>query len=317
MTFQLKPIHTKSNTFGFPNSTSKLFFFILNKLKNNKQSNLFSDVYFTPILVDELVKHAHQLIDSNAIGIFNIVGSERMSKYEFGIKLAKHFNFDSGLLNKISINDKSSLVKRPKDMSLSNTKLCQALNCEIASFDEQLQTLKEQKNKDAENQVVLDIIPYGRHYIDEDDIESVVDVLRNGMLTQGPKVLEFEKKVANYVGAKYAVAVANGTAALHLANMALGLGSGDEVITSTNTFVATSNSILYVGAKPVFVDIDPKTLNIDVERIEDTIINQYKWETCIDTNSTWRIGDGTASFYNYIYTLFARCCMSCAALHCI
>ena len=247
--------------------------FILNKLKNNKQSNLFSDVYFTPILVDELVKHTHQLIDSNAMGIFNIVGSERMSKYEFGIKLAKHFNFDSGLINKISINDKSSLVKRPKDMSLSNTKLCQALNCEIASFDEQLQTLKKQKNKDADNQVVLDIIPYGRHYIDEDDIQSVVNVLRHGMLTQGPKVFEFEKKVANYVGAKYAVAVANGTAALHLTCMALDLGEGDEVITSPNTFVATSNSILYVGAKPVFVDIDNQTLNIDIDQIEQVIID--------------------------------------------
>ena len=247
--------------------------FILNKLKNNKQSNLFSDVYFTPILVDELVKKTHQLIDSNAIGIFNIVGSERMTKYEFGIKLTKHFNFDSGLINKISINAKSSLVKRPKDMSLSNKKLCQVLNCEIASLDEQLQTLKEQKNKDADNQVVLDIIPYGRHYIDEDDIQSVVNVLRHGMLTQGPKVLEFEKKVANYVGAKYAVAVANGTAALHLTCMALDLGEGDEVLTSPNTFVATSNSILYVGAKPVFVDIDAQTLNIDIDKIEETIKN--------------------------------------------
>ena len=247
--------------------------FILNKLKNNKQSNLFSDVYFTPILVDELVKKTHQLIDSNAIGIFNIVGSERMTKYEFGIKLTKHFNFDSGLINKISINDKSGLVKRPKDMSLSNKKLCQVLNCEIASLDEQLQTLKEQKNKDADNQVVLDIIPYGRHYIDEDDIQSVVNVLRHGMLTQGPKVFEFEKKVANYVGAKYAVAVANGTAALHLTCMALDLGEGDEVLTSPNTFVATSNSILYVGAKPVFVDIDNQTLNIDIDQIEQVIID--------------------------------------------
>jgi UDP-4-amino-4,6-dideoxy-N-acetyl-beta-L-altrosamine transaminase len=136
-----------------------------------------------------------------------------------------------------------------------------------------LQTLKKQKNKDADNQVVLDIIPYGRHYIDEDDIQSVVNVLRHGMITQGPKVLEFEKKVANYVGAKYAVAVANGTAALHLACMALGLGSGDEVITSPNTFVATSNSILYVGAKPVFVDIDNQTLNIDIDQIEQVIID--------------------------------------------
>ena len=247
--------------------------FILNKLKNNKQSNLFSDVYFTPILVDELVKRSHQLIDSNAMGIFNIAGSERMSKYEFGIKLAKHFNFDSGLINKISINAKSNLVKRPKDMSLSNKKLCQVLNCEIASFDEQLQTFKEQKNKDADNQVVLDIIPYGRHYIDENDIQSVVNVLRHGMLTQGPKVFEFEKKVANYVGAKYAVAVANGTAALHLTCMALDLGEGDEVLTSPNTFVATSNSILYVGAKPVFVDIDNQTLNIDIDQIEQVIID--------------------------------------------
>ena len=247
--------------------------FILNKLKKNKQSNLFSDVYFTPILVDELVKKTHQLIDSNAIGIFNIVGSERMSKYEFGIKLAKHFNFDSGLINKISINAKSSLVKRPKDMSLSNKKLCQVLNCEIASFDEQLRTLKEQENKNADNQVVLDIIPYGRHYIDEDDIQAVVDVLRQGMLTQGPKVSEFEKKIASYVGVKYAVAVANGTAALHLSCMVLDLGEGDEVITSPNTFVATSNSMLYVGAKPVFVDIDKQTLNIDINKIEKTILS--------------------------------------------
>jgi UDP-4-amino-4,6-dideoxy-N-acetyl-beta-L-altrosamine transaminase/dTDP-4-dehydrorhamnose reductase len=247
--------------------------FILNKLKNNKKSNLFSDVYFTPILVDELVKKTHQLIDLNAVGIFNIVGNERMSKYEFGIRLAKHFSFDSGLLNKISINSKSNLVKRPRDMSLSNKKLCQVLNCEITSFNEQLQALKEQKNKEAENQVVLDFIPYGRHYIDEDDILSVVNVLRYGLLTQGPKVLEFEKKVANYVDAKYAVAVATGTAGLHLACMALGLGVGDEVITSPNTFVATSNSILYVGAKPVFVDIDNKTLNIDIDQIEQVIID--------------------------------------------
>jgi len=117
------------------------------------------------------------------------------------------------------------------------------------------------------------MIPYGRHYIDEDDIQSVVDVLRYGMLTQGPKVAEFENKVANYVGAKYAVAVANGTAALHLACMALEIGEGDEVITTPNTFVATSNSILYVGAKPVFVDIDNRTLNIDIDQIEQAILD--------------------------------------------
>jgi len=117
------------------------------------------------------------------------------------------------------------------------------------------------------------VIPYGKHYIDESDIQSVVDVLRHGMLTQGPKVIEFENKIANYVGAKYAVAVANGTAALHLACMALEIGECDEVITTPNTFVATSNSILYVGAKPVFVDIDNQTLNIDIDQIEKAILD--------------------------------------------
>ena len=244
---------------------------ILDKLKNNQQVDLFSDVFFTPILIDELSKRTHQLIDANTMGVFNIVSSERVSKYEFGIKLANCFNLDVGLINTVSINDKPNLVKRPKDMSLSNTKLCQMLNCEIATLDEQLQILKEQEDKSITNQVVLDIIPYGKHYIDEDDIQAVVNVLKYGMLTQGPKVAEFESRIADYVGVKYAVAVSNGTAALHLACMALELGNGDEVITTPNTFVATSNSILYVGAKPVFVDIDPKTLNIDVERIEDTI----------------------------------------------
>jgi dTDP-4-amino-4,6-dideoxygalactose transaminase len=158
-------------------------------------------------------------------------------------------------------------------MSLSNVKLCQALDCKVASLDEQFQSLKEQESSSVLNQVILDIIPYGKHYIDEKDIDSVVDVLRCGMLTQGPKVAEFENKVANYVGAKYGVAVSNGTAALHLACMALELGKGDEVATSPNTFVATSNSILYVDAKPVFVDIDSSTLNIDINKLEQTILN--------------------------------------------
>jgi len=264
----------RTNFFGWGAKYRQSFSdFILNKLRNNEQIDLFSDVFFTPILVSELSKKVHQLINANFSGIFNVVGSERLSKYEFGIKLSECFNLDSSLISKISINDKPNLVKRPKDMSLSNTKLCQTLNCSIPSIDEQLRTLKEQEDKSATNQVALDIIPYGKHYIDEDDIQSVVNVLRHGMLTQGPKVAEFENKIASYVGAKYAVAVANGTAALHLACMALELGQGDEVITSPNTFVATSNSILYVGAKPVFIDIDKQTLNIDTNQIEQAILD--------------------------------------------
>jgi UDP-4-amino-4,6-dideoxy-N-acetyl-beta-L-altrosamine transaminase len=107
------------------------------------------------------------------------------------------------------------------------------------------------------------MIPYGRHTLDEDDIQAVVDVLRHGALTQGPKIAEFEKSVASYVGVKYAVAVSNGTAALHLACLAAGVGPGDNVITTPNTFVASANAALYCGATPVLVDISPETLNID------------------------------------------------------
>ena len=105
--------------------------------------------------------------------------------------------------------------------------------------------------------------PYGRHHLDEDDIRAVADVLRHGWLTQGPKVAEFEQAIANYVGAKYAVAVSSGTAALHLACLAAGIGKGDTVVTSPNTFVASAICALYVGAEPQFADINAATLNID------------------------------------------------------
>ncbi len=107
------------------------------------------------------------------------------------------------------------------------------------------------------------MIPYGRHYVDEADVEAVVDVLRHGALTQGPRIAEFEEAVARYVGAKYAVAVSSGTAALHLACLAANVGPGDNVITSPNTFVASANCALYVGAIPQFADIDAGTLNLD------------------------------------------------------
>ena len=89
------------------------------------------------------------------------------------------------------------------------------------------------------------IIPYGKHFIDEDDINAVVNVLKNKPLTQGKEVESFEKAVAKFVGAKYAVAISSWTSGLHLANLALGIKNGDKVITSPITFVATSNSIIY------------------------------------------------------------------------
>lgn len=119
-------------------------------------------------------------------------------------------------------------------------------------------------------------IPYGRQSIDEEDIQAVVDVLRSDYLTTGPKVAEFEKVVADYVGAKYAVAVSNGTAALHIACLAAGIKEGDEVITSPITFAASANCVLYCGGTPVFADIKPDTYNIDPEDIEKKITPRTK-----------------------------------------
>ncbi|MSQ69842.1 MAG: UDP-4-amino-4,6-dideoxy-N-acetyl-beta-L-altrosamine transaminase [Betaproteobacteria bacterium] len=107
------------------------------------------------------------------------------------------------------------------------------------------------------------MINYGRHSLDEDDIRAVVNQLRGGSLTQGPAIDEFERAVASYVGARYAVAVTSGTTALHLACAAEGIGAGDNVVTSAITFVASANCALYVGATAQFADIHPETLNLD------------------------------------------------------
>ena len=116
---------------------------------------------------------------------------------------------------------------------------------------------------------MMDFIPYGKQTIDEDDIKSVIEVLKSPYLTTGPKIEEFEAELCKYTGAKYCVAVANGTAALHLASLVL-LNKGDKVITTPNSFVATSNSVLYVEAIPIFVDIQEDG-NIDLDLCEEEL----------------------------------------------
>ena len=120
------------------------------------------------------------------------------------------------------------------------------------------------------------MIPYGHQTIDEADIQAVERVLRSDYLTTGPAVGAFEEKVAGYAGAKYAAAVSNGTAALHTACLAAGIGPGDEVITSPITFAASANCVLYCGGRPVFADIDPGTYNLSPEEIEKKITPRTK-----------------------------------------
>lgn len=120
------------------------------------------------------------------------------------------------------------------------------------------------------------MIPYGKQTIEQDDIQAVVDVLKSDFLTTGPQIAEFEQTVADYVGAKYAVAISNGTSALHAACFAAGIRPGDEVITTPLTFAASANCVLYCGGTPVFADVDPKTYNIDPEDIRRKITDRTK-----------------------------------------
>ncbi len=113
----------------------------------------------------------------------------------------------------------------------------------------------------------MQTIPYGRQHITEADIEAVVETLRSDWLTQGPRVRAFEERFAEYVGARYAVAVSNGTAALHLSVLALGLRPGQKVITTPITFAASANCVRYCGGEVVFADIDPETILLDIGQV--------------------------------------------------
>lgn len=121
-----------------------------------------------------------------------------------------------------------------------------------------------------------EFLPYNIPLIEEDDIAGVVDSLRSGWIAKGPKTMEFEKRFAEYVGAKYAVAVNSCTAALHLALVAAGIGEGDEVLTTPMTFASSANVVIHTGARPVLVDIDPVTMNIDPKKIREKISPRTK-----------------------------------------
>lgn len=119
-------------------------------------------------------------------------------------------------------------------------------------------------------------IPYGKQFISDEDVQAVIDTLKADFLTQGPKINEFEKKFSEYVGSKYAVAVSNGTAALHLCALALNVNETSNVITTPITFVASANCVRYCGGNVFFVDINPNNFTIDIDKIEKLISSNPK-----------------------------------------
>ena len=120
------------------------------------------------------------------------------------------------------------------------------------------------------------MINYGKHYLDNKDIKSVVSTLKSDWLTQGPKVMNFENKMKSFLGSNYSLAVNSGTAALHLACIAIGVKKDDIILTTPITFLSSINSALYLKAKPIFIDIDSKNYCIDIKKLEKQLINLKK-----------------------------------------
>jgi perosamine synthetase len=267
----------RTNLFGWNIQDKKsLGEWILGELAAGRSIGGFRDAVFSTIYTMELARVIDVAIRRKLSGLYNCGSSDSCSKYEFALKIADRFGFDRHLIRPISIDDFEFRARRGKDLSFSTKRIEETLEYRMPGIDQSVdafykdyrcgvpEDIKENKNNRSGR---FSFIPYGRQWIDENDIQAVVQVLRSERITQGPKVEEFENALAEYCGARYAVAVNSGTSALHIACLAAGVGSGHEVITSPITFVASANCAAYCGARPVFADIDARTFNIAPDEI--------------------------------------------------
>ena len=268
----------RTNFFGWGHEYRKSFSDrILLAAREEREIGLSDSIYFTPILVTDLVEKIQMLVSAKKSGIYNVVGGERLSKLDFGKRLLNVFSLNPDLVVKASYDNNPNNIPRPTDMSLSCKKLEQDLSINMSGVDDYFQILKRQEEEGLADNLKPCVsaslkntpINYGKQSVNEEDIKAVITTLQSSALTQGPKIPEFEQAVAKYVGAKYAVAVSNLTSGMHIACLTAGLGKGDYLITSPISFVASSNCAIYCGATPLFADIDPETLNMDPKKVEE------------------------------------------------
>ncbi len=276
----------RTNLFGW-NVQNKysLGEWILYELKSGKRINGFKDVYFSSIYTMELSRVLDIAISMDISGVYNCGSSDFCSKFDFCLLLSKYFELDEMLIDAISVNESKFKTKRGKNLTLNVDKIQRDIEYRLPTISASVEAFykdykcglpeelkRPQKHIGNNDQ----FIPYGKQLIDTNDIQEVIHVLRSERITQGPKIADFEKKIAKYCHAKYAVAMNSGTSALHIACLIAGIAPGDEAITSPITFVASANSIVYCGATPVFADIDEKTYNISPGELEKKITNRTK-----------------------------------------
>jgi UDP-4-amino-4,6-dideoxy-N-acetyl-beta-L-altrosamine transaminase len=209
------------------------------------------------------------LLKKNFRGIVNVVSDESLSKYDFGLKVLKTLNLDKSLIIKSKMKN-THRAKRCKNLSLSNTRLNKITNFQIPSLNVQLKNFF--KEKDLIEKKIFSKIPYGKHSINNFDIRSVTSVLKSGSLTQGNYISETEKKIANYVGCKYAVLVSSATAGLHITYKALNLSKKNSLITSPITFVSTANAAFYCNSKVLFSDINEDTISLSTSILKKRLV---------------------------------------------
>ena len=261
---------------------------VIHELAQENEIKGFSDCIFSTIYTFELAKILDAIIKKNLSGVYNCTSATALSKYEFLVKIAEKLNLNKDLIEPVLVDDVGLKAKRGKCLSLSTKKLAKdlgknippvdhSIDCFVNDFKDGLPEIIK-KNRFSRNIYPngLDVIPYGRQGIDDDDINAVVDVLKSASITQGSKIREFEAALCRVTDASLGCVVNSGTSALHIACLAAGIGPGDEVITSPNTFVASANCVVYCGGAPVFADIDFKTYNIDPKEIEKKINERTK-----------------------------------------
>ncbi|MBF0347409.1 MAG: UDP-4-amino-4,6-dideoxy-N-acetyl-beta-L-altrosamine transaminase [Magnetococcales bacterium] len=263
----------------------------LNHLRQGSTVTGFTDAFFSSIYTFNFAELLEQCLLRGVTGLFNLAARDSLSKHAFGQELARIFGLDAGLIQSGTLDQAILPAQRGRNLSLDVGALEAVLqDCRIPTVREGLEAFSrdwqkgvpvqiKQYMKQAVSGCVLPprgMISYGCQFIDKADLEAVMKVLHSWSLTQGPMIELFEKEVARIVHAQYGVAVSSGTSALHIACLACGVGPGDEVITSPITFVASANCAVYCGATPVFVDIDPRTYNMDPVVLEQKITARTK-----------------------------------------
>ncbi len=278
----------RTNFFGW-NMTDKrsLAEWVVEELSARRPVQGFTDAVFSSIYTFDLAQLLHKILEKNLCGVYNCVSSTAVSKYDFLVQVAKKAGLDTSLIKPVSIDGSGLKAVRSKNLSLNTDKLKKDLGKSIVSVQECIDhfiadlpgrfrdTIPDKPSR-GQFYPFLNTIPYGRQCLDDEDIASVLGLLKSSNLTQGPKIEEFECGLAAVTGASYATAVNSGTSGLHVACMAAGIGPGDEVITSTNTFVASANCAVYCGAKPVLTDIDSQTYNMSLQDLAAKMTTKTK-----------------------------------------